>query len=330
MNLAVSYLGLKLRSPIVVGASPFTDNAESARELQDAGAGAVVMRSIFEEQIYLDELYRGTPPKVLVGANRGEGSYFPALSEYQQSPAQYLRQIRYLKSSLGIPVIASLNGCNPGGWLDFGHHCESEGADAIELNLYNIATDPDYSALDVESAMIETVRQLKASVRIPVAVKLSTFHTALVNFSRELERCGADGIVVFNRFYQPQLEAEDRDADPHARLSDSTELLLRARWVSILSSRLKCSLAVTGGVHSAEDAVKSILAGAHTVQVVSVLIKNGPHILASLVDGVQRWMEGHNLNNLDEFRGDLSLERCPDAAAFERGQYQRLLQNWRI
>jgi dihydroorotate dehydrogenase (fumarate) len=329
MNLATSYLGLKLISPVVIGASPFTDDAEGARELQDAGAGAVVMRSIFEEQLYLDELSRTGDRAAKRLAPPGEGTFFPALSMYQQTPAQYLKQVGYLKRALTIPVIASLNGCHPGGWLDFGRRCESEGADAIELNLYSIATDPDFSATDVESEMLETVRQLKESVRVPVAVKLSMFHSALANFSRELVRCGVDGIVVFNRFYQPELKTDDHAGEPQVRLSDSTEFLLRARWISILAPRVSCSLAVTGGVHSSGDVVKAVLAGADAVQVVSVLLKQRPHILATILEGVQLWMKGHNYRNLDEFRGALDLEHCPDAAAFERGQYQRLLQNWR-
>ncbi len=327
MNLSTTYLGLKLHSPIIVGASPFTDTAESALQLQDAGAGAVVMRSLFEEQIYLDVVShdrrrRETSPE--------EGSYFPSLSEYQQSPDQYLRQILFLKSTLTIPVIASLNGCHPGGWLDYGRRCEAAGADAIELNLYSISADPGLSALDIEEEMLAAVRQLKGTVRIPVAVKLSPFHTALVNFCRGLERCGVDGIVIFNRFYQPGLNADDLASEPHLRLSNPGELLLRARWTSILAARVRCSLAVTGGVHGAGDAVKAFLAGAHAAQVVSALLKNGPHFLATILEGLQRWMREHGFANLDEFRGALNLDRCPDAAAFERGHYQRLLQSWKI
>jgi dihydroorotate dehydrogenase (fumarate) len=330
MNLSTTYLGLKLSTPVVVGASPFADNAESARELQDAGAGAIVMRSLFAEQIYMDEVHNDGRAKKRSEIGTEDSAYFPSLSEYQLTPDQYLKQIAYLKASLVIPVIASLNGCYPGGWIDYARRCESEGADAIELNLYHVSTDPDTSALDIEGEMLETVRLLKTSVRIPVAVKLTAFHTALVNFSRELERRGADGIVLFNRFYQPSPNADDPPAEPQLRLSDSSELLLRARWISILAARVNCSLAVTGGVHGAGDAIKAVLAGAHAVQVVSALLKNGPHFLAILLGGMQKWMGENGYKSLEQFRGSMDLDRCPDAAAFERGGYQRLLQSWRI
>jgi len=330
MNSSTSYLGLNLSTPVVVGASPFTDNAESARELQDAGAGAVVMRSLFEEQIYLNEVHGEGRPGSRTEIEAEQDAYFPSLSEYQQSPDQYLRQIAYLKRSLVIPVIASLNGCHPGGWLDYARRIEAAGADAIELNLYHISTDPDWSALDIEAEMLETVRQLKMSIRIPLAVKLSPFHTSLAHFSRELVRRGADGIVIFNRFYQPEIKVGEPGPESQLHLSDSGELLLRARWISILASRVRCSLAVTGGVHSSGDVIKAILAGADTVQVVSVLLKQGPHFLAIIIQGLQKWMKECGYENLGQFRGALNFDRCPDAAAFERGHYQRLLQSWRV
>jgi dihydroorotate dehydrogenase (fumarate) len=330
MNSSTSYLGLNLSTPVVVGASPFTDNAESARELQDAGAGAVVMRSLFEEQIYLNEVHGEGRAGSRTEIEAEQDAYFPSLSEYQQSPDQYLRQIAYLKSSLVIPVIASLNGCHPGGWLDYARRIEAAGADAIELNLYHISTDPDWSALDIEAEMLETVRQLKMSIRIPLAVKLSPFHTSLAHFSRELVRRGADGIVIFNRFYQPEIKVGEPGPESQLHLSDSGELLLRARWISILASRVRCSLAVTGGVHSSGDVIKAILAGADTVQVVSVLLKQGPHFLAIIIQGLQKWMKECGYENLGQFRGALNFDRCPDAAAFERGHYQRLLQSWRV
>jgi dihydroorotate dehydrogenase (fumarate) len=288
------------------------------------------MRSLFEEQIYLNEVHGEGRPGSRTEIEAEQDAYFPSLSEYQQSPDQYLRQIAYLKSSLVIPVIASLNGCHPGGWLDYARRIEAAGADAIELNLYHISTDPDWSALDIEAEMLETVRQLKMSIRIPLAVKLSPFHTSLAHFSRELVRRGADGIVIFNRFYQPEIKVGEPGPESQLHLSDSGELLLRARWISILASRVRCSLAVTGGVHSSGDVIKAILAGADTVQVVSVLLKQGPHFLAIIIQGLQKWMKECGYENLGQFRGALNFDRCPDAAAFERGHYQRLLQSWRV
>ena len=322
MNLSTSYLGLTLNTPLIVGASPLADDVSVARELQDMGAGAIVMRSLFQEQITRDHL---APEPVAAAA----ADYFPAVSDYRFSPGEYLVQIAKLKSALGIPIIASLNGCTQGDWTEYARRFESVGADAIELNLYQISTDPARSAADVEAAMLETVRQVKASLRIPLAVKLQPFHTSLPYFVKELEKAGADGVVVFNRFYQTEFIAEPLEPEPRLRLSDPAELLLRLRWIAILSPGARASLAVTGGIHGASDVVKSILAGAQAVQVVSALLEDGPRYLSTVIDGVKQWMRNREYKNLDEFRGAMNLEQCPDAAAFERGSYQRLLQNWR-
>jgi dihydroorotate dehydrogenase (fumarate) len=330
MNLSTHYLGLKLGSPFIIGASPFCDNLDACSRLQDAGAGALVMRSLFEEQI--DAEQRALTHHVESGAESSAEatSYFPGYEEYQLTPDQYLRQIGDLKRLLSIPVIASLNGCRPGGWTKYAHRFETEGADAIELNLYQLVADPQRSGVDVEAAMIETVRSVVESVKIPVAVKLSAFHTAPAHFVRELEKVGAAGIVVFNRFYQPDFNIEELEVVPQLKLSEPSELLLRLRWLAILSAHLRCSLASTGGVHSAEDAVKAILAGAHGVQVVSVLLKHGPAFLPRLVGGVGTWMREHGYQSVEEFRGAMNLARCPDATAYERANYQRILQSWQV
>ena len=330
MKLETPYLGLKLRNPMVVGAAPFCDSVESAARLQDAGAAAVVMRSLFEEQIDMELRALTNSVEAPAESNPEAASYFPAFGEYQLTPDRYLKQIASLKDALTIPVIASLNGCRPGGWTTYARRFESAGADAIELNLYHLVTDPAVSAEEVEADMLETVHRVTESVHIPVAVKLSAFHTAPAHFSLALEHAGASGIVVLNRFYQPDINIEDLEVESQLHLSDSSELLMRLRWLALLSPNVRGSLAATGGVHTADDVVKAILAGAHTVQVVSALLKNGPEFLTVLLGGLRHWMEAHNYESVEEFRGALNLRRCPDPAAFERANYQKILQTWRM
>jgi dihydroorotate dehydrogenase (fumarate) len=259
-----------------------------------------------------------------------ERAMFPALADYQLNPDQYLRQIEQLKAALNIPVIASLNGCRPGGWIDYASRFEAAGADAIELNLYHFSTDPGSSSLDVEAEMLETVRLVKSSVHIPVAVKLQPFYTSPAHFVQKLGRAGADGIVVFNRFYQADIDIADQEPETRLRLSDPAELLLRLRWLAILSPRTRCSLALTGGVHDGSDVIKGILAGAHVVQLVSVLLRHGPRFLSTLTESLRKWMVERGYEAISDFRGSMNLDRCSDAAAFERGSYQRILQNWRV
>lgn len=330
MKLTTTYLGLKLNNPLVVGASPFCDDVHVARELQDAGAAALVMRSLFEEQIDVEQRALTSHIETPAESYAEATSYFPNFSEYQFSPDQYLRQIDRLRKSLTIPVIASLNGCWPGGWIEYARRFEGAGADAIELNLYQLATDPNVSADEVEADMLKTVELVVNSVRVPVAVKLSPFHTSPVHFALELERVGVAGVVLFNRFYQPDFDLEELEVHRHLRLSDPSELLLRLRWLAIMSPHLRGSLAASGGVHSAEDMVKSLLAGAHTVQVVSALLKLGPHFITILLKGLQLWMEEHGYETVDDLRGILNLRRCPDPLAFERANYIRILQSWRV
>ncbi len=330
MNLSTPYLGLTLENPFVVGASPFCDDAHIARQLQDAGAGAIVMRSLFEEQI--DAEQRALVHHVEAGAeSHAEAtSYFPDFAEYQLGPDRYLRQLEHLKRVLTIPVIASLNGCRPGGWTDYARRFESAGADAIELNLYQLVTDPAQGAEQVEADLLQTVRDVCQSVNVPVAVKLSPFHTAPAQFAQAVENAGAAGVVLFNRFYQPDFNLEEMEVSPQLRLSDPGELLLRLRWLAILSPHLRGSLAVSGGVHAATDAVKAVLAGAHAVQIVSVLLRHGPRVLSALLAGLQVWLAEHGYESIDQLRGAMNLKRCPDPAAFERANYIRILQSWRV
>ncbi len=324
MNIATTYLGLELSSPLVIGASPFCDQFDSVLRLQDAGASAVVMRSLFEEQL---ESPVAPPRHPHPSDNEAE---FPDFADYQVSPDGYLRQLERLKQTLSIPVIASLNGHRPGGWLHFARQLESAGADAIELNFYRIVTDPSVAADDVETEMVSTVRILSASVQIPVSVKLSPFHTSLSQLAVALELSGSAGTVIFNRFYQPDIDVDTLEPQTLLKLSDPGELLLRLRWLAILSPQLRGTLVATGGIHNWSGVVRSILTGAHAVQLVSAPLKHGPHVVATLRQGLEDWMREHGFTHLEQFRGLLNLKRCPNPAAYERANYVRVMQSWRV
>ena len=326
MNLASDYLGLRLNSPFVVGASPFCDNLELARKLEDAGAGAVVMRSLFEEQI--EGPAEHTPFRLHPLSEATE--QFPEYVDYQLSPEQYLRQLEALKGAITIPVIASLNGHQPGGWVSYASRLEDAGADAIELNFYQVVADPTVAADQIETQMLETVGLIAGAVDIPVSVKLSPFHTAVAQLAVALELSGAAGIVIFNRFYQPDVNADEIEVQPMLRLSDPQELLLRLRWLALLAPQVRGSLAATGGIHTANGVAKALLAGAHVVQLVSVLLRHGPMVIPTLAEGLQAWMRTHGYQSIADFRGVLNARRYRDPSAFERANYIRTLQSWRV
>lgn len=330
MNLETSYLGLTLRNPVVVGASPFCDDIDAALRLEEAGAAALVMHSLFEEQIDLEEAALVHHLETPAESNYEATSYFPRYDEYSLTPTGYLRTLERLKASLTIPVIASLNGRRPGGWVDYARRLESAGADALELNTYQLATNPAFSGEDVESDIVEILRNVVSSVKIPVSVKLSPFHASLAHFAKLLDENGAAGLVLFNRFYQPDFDIDELEVLPRLKLSFSSELLLRLRWLSILSPRVRGSLACSGGVHTPGDLVKSLLAGAHAVQLVSVLLESGPRAIPVMLEGLRDWMTEHGHEELSTMRGALNLKRCPDPAAHERANYIKILQSWKI
>jgi len=330
MNLETKYLGLTLRNPLVVGASPFCDNLDASKRLEEAGASAIVMHSLFEEQIDLEQQALIHHMETSAESNFEATSYFPHYDDYQLTPDTYLRALVRLKSGLSIPVIASLNGRRLGGWVDYARQLESAGADALELNTYQLATDPDVSGEDIETEIRSIVLAVSEAVRIPVSVKLSPFHASLAHFAASLEQQGAAGLVLFNRFFQPDFDIDELEVVPRLKLSYSSELLLRLRWLSILSPKLKGSLACSGGVHTPDDLIKSILGGAHVVQIVSVLLEHGPRTIPVLLDGLTGWMNEHGHEDLSTMRGALNLKRCPDAAAHERANYIKILQSWKI
>lgn len=336
MDLSTTYLGFELPHPLMPGASPMVDDLDLVRRLEDAGAAAIVMHSLFEEQLIEEQLVRHM-------LNLNEHCYAEAVSffaNYRQpdidvdmeiavGPDQYLEQIRRIKEAVAVPVIASLNGTTPGGWIDYARLIEQAGADALELNVYHVATSPDESAADVEARMLETVAAVRRTVDVPMAVKLSPFLTSVAHVAGRLRAAGADALVLFNRFYQPDLSLERLEATPELHLSDSSELLLRLRWLAILSGRVDASLAVSGGVHTTRDALKAVMAGADSVQLVSALLRHGPEHLAAVREGMARWLEEHEYDSLRQLHRSMSLQRCPDPQAFERGNYVRILQSWR-
>ncbi|AKC81810.1 dihydroorotate dehydrogenase [Verrucomicrobia bacterium IMCC26134] len=329
MNLETSYLGLTLRNPLIVGASPCCDDIELCRRLEDAGASALAMHSLFEEQVEFEEAARFRLLEGPSESNPEALDYFPHYEEYSLTPELYLRQLARLKATLKIPVIASLNGHRPGGWIDHARRLEATGADALELNLYSLATDPDTDADTIEAGHLFVVRSVIESVKIPISVKISPWLTAPAHFVRELELSGAKGVVMFNRFYQPDFDIEDLAVKPQLRLSDSSELLLRLRWLAIISPHAKISLAASGGVHNAEDVIKALLAGAHATQLVSAILRHGPRVITEILHGLTTWLETHDYKSLDEVRGALNLSRCPDPSAHERANYVKILQSWK-
>jgi dihydroorotate dehydrogenase (fumarate) len=329
MNLSTTYLGLELPHPFMPGASPLVDDLDTVKRLEDAGAAAIVMHSVFEEQITLDQLGTIHSMEVTAESYAEALSYFPAQHDYRLGPDQYLEQVRRIKAAVAVPVIGSLNGFTPAGWLEYARLIEQAGADALELNVYYLATDPHETGQAIELRLLEMVRTVKQAVRLPVAVKLSPFFSSIAHLAHELDAIGVDGLVLFNRFYQPDIDVEALEAQPSLRLSDSSELLLRLRWLAILSGRVRAALAVTGGVHTPLDAIKAVMAGAHAVQMVSVLLENGPQYLQTLRERVADWMEEHEYVSLRQMQGSMSLQRSPDPAAFERANYMRVLQSWR-
>jgi dihydroorotate dehydrogenase (fumarate) len=329
MDLSTRYLGLELENPFIVGASPLADDIDGARRLEDAGASAIVMRSLFEEQIVREQVAAFLHTE-MHGESFAEAlSYFPRPSSFIFGPEEYLDHLRRLKEALRIPVIASLNGTSPGGWMDYPPLMEKMGADAIEVNLYPLALDPEVTGLAVEEASLQAVREVRRSVRIPVAVKLSPFYSSLANFAQRLDAVGVNGLVLFNRFYQPDIDLENLQVKETLQLSSPVELRLRLRWVAALAGKVGGSLAVTGGVHSGADVLKSVMAGADAVQMVSALLRHGPVRLKGVRAELEAWMAQNEWASLKQMKGSMSLERCPDPAVYERANYMLILQSWR-
>jgi dihydroorotate dehydrogenase (fumarate) len=330
MDLSTKYLGLTLRNPLVAAASPLSEDLDKIRRLEDAGASAVVLESLFEEQIDVDnyELDRH-----LSGGAESFAealSYFPDLSSYNTGPDGYLEQIAKAKAAVKIPIIASLNGVSSGGWIRYAKKMEQAGADALELNIYTIPTDPTVTSELVEQAYVTLVSDVASGLGIPVAVKLAPYFTNLSNLSRRLDLAGAKGLVFFNRFYQPDFDLEALEVLPSLKLSTQYELLLRLHWVAILSGRVQTDFAITGGVHTAQDVLKSMMAGAQVVEIASAILKNGIGYLKTIENDLIAWMVEHEYESIQQMQGSMSQRSVANPNAFLRANYLKVLSSYAL
>lgn len=326
IDLGTSYLGLKLPTPLIASASPLSRDLDGVRRLEDAGASAVVLYSLFEEQLRQEEIDLDYHLHAGTESFAESITFFPQASEFHTGPEGYLKHIRKCKGAVKIPIIASLNGSTLGGWTKFAAEIEKAGADAIECNIYSIATDPRLSSADIEKTYLEIVQAVKATVTIPVAVKLSPFFSNLANMAQRLEKAGADALVLFNRFYQPDINLEELEIQPNVLLSTPQSLRLPLTWIGILFGRVKANLAATGGVHSAEDVVKLLMVGADATMLCSSLMRHGINHLRHVERGLREWMEEHEYESVQQMQGSMSQQKCPDPAAFERAQYMRAVK----
>ena len=328
MDLTTSYLGLRLRNPIVPSAGPLSHTLDSMKRLEEAGAGAIVMYSLFEEQIAHDSAELSHYLSYGTESFAESLTYFPEIAEYNLGPSEYVDLVHKAKQALSIPVIASLNGITAGGWTDYARKLQEAGADAIELNVYYISTDPDIPAQDVEDRYAEVLHAVKRAVTIPVAMKLSPFFSSLGHLARRLDHAGVNGLVLFNRFYQPDIDLDNLEVSPSVVLSSSNSIRLPMRWIAILHGRVKASLAATSGVHTGEDVVKMLMAGADVTMMCSALLKNGPGHIAKVIADVKQWMLDHEYHSVSQMKGSMSQKSVADPAAFERANYMKALQRY--
>ena len=325
MDLSTTYMGLRLPHPLIVGAGPLGDDLDTVRALEDAGAAMLVMRSLYEEEITNEQMNDYANAEAISDSFAEAGSFEPE-SLMALGPDEYLEHLRQVKQAVRIPVVASLNGETRGGWLGFAKLLEEAGADAIELHTYHAASDMTKSAADVERDAIEIVRDVKRSLRIPVAVKLAPLFTAFANFAKALDSAGADALVLFTRFHRVDIDVEELEVVRSLPLSDSSELPLRLRGTAALAGRINASIAITGGIHTGLDVIKATMAGAHGAQMVSALLRHGPAHLQTVRHEIEVWMQEREWNSLDEMRGNMSFCRIPDPAAYERANFRMALR----
>ena len=328
MNFETQYLGFELPHPIMLGAGPLSDTLDGLRSAEDAGASAVTLRSLFEEQITSESMAAHRSMDFHADSFGEALSFLPSPDEYALGPQEYLEHVRQARQAVKIPVIASLNGSTMGRWIEYAGLIEQAGASALELNIFQIPTSPDESAAAIEERTAQVVREIRRITRIPLAVKLSPFYTAPAHFAEQLEQSGANGLVLFNRFFEPDISLEELEYTSFLQLSTPSELLLRLRWLAILSGNVQGSLAVTGGVHSGIDAIKAIMCGANGVQLVSAVLKNGVGHIGQLLRLMESWMEEHEYESIQQMCGSMNLLRCPDPASLLRGNYIHMLQTW--
>jgi dihydroorotate dehydrogenase (fumarate) len=328
-DLTTTYMGLTLKSPIVPSASPLSKSVADIRQMVDAGAAAVTMYSLFEEQITLEAI--SLHNRLEQGSwNYAEAlTYYPKAADYNRGPEGYLDLIREAKTAVDVPIIGSLNGVTTGGWIDYAKKIEQAGADALELNVYLIPTLMDESGSEIEQIYLDVLNAVKASVSVPVAMKLSPYFSSMPNMAKRLDEAGADALVLFNRFYQPDFDLEELAVTPHLVLSRSYEMRLPLRWIAILYGHIKANMALTTGVHTTEDVVKAIMAGADVVNVASVLLEQGPGKISDLTMGLRQWMYEHEYESVTQMKGALSQRNCPEPEMFERANYMKVLGSWR-
>jgi len=329
MNLTTNYLDLVLKNPIVASSSPLSHNVDSIRRLEDAGAAALVMYSLFEEQIGFDSYYIDYHLTQGIDSYAESISYFPDMQSYNVGPDQYLNLIRRAKEAVDIPIIGSLNGASVGGWTDYAALIEEAGADALELNIYYVPTNPEISSLEVEALYLEILTAVRETVGIPVAVKLSPFFSSIANMANRFADFGADGLVLFNRFYQPDFDLENLEVKPRLVLSDSDDLRLPLRWVAILYGRVNADLAITSGIHKSEDVIKGLMAGAKVTMMASELLQNGVRRIGQVLNEVVAWLADHEYESVTQMIGAMSQKHCPEPAAFERANYMKTLDSYR-
>jgi dihydroorotate dehydrogenase (fumarate) len=325
VDLTTNYLGLTLKNPLVPSASALSNKIDNLKRMEDAGAGAVVLESLFEEQIRMDTEDFETGLEHGTESFAEALSYFPKPTEYRLGPEMYLDHVAKAKAAVKIPVIASLNGASVGGWTDYARDIQKAGADALELNIYYIPTDLDLSGADVEQTYVDILAAVKKTVTIPVAVKLSPFFSSMGNMAKRLDQAGADALVLFNRFYQPDINLENLEIEHTILWSTPQARRLPLRWIAILYGRLKAQLAATSGIHNAQDVIKMLMAGASVTQLCSVLYKQGFEQITQIQREMVRWMEEHEYESVHQMQGSLSQKNCPDPSAFERAQYMRAL-----
>ena len=329
MNLTTNYMGLKLKNPLVPSASPLTYNLDNVKSLEDAGAAAIICHSLFEEQITHES---GELDHYLSHGSESYAeavSYFPDTKGFRLGPVEYLDLIADIKKSVGIPVIGSLNGVSTGGWVKYARNIQEAGADALELNIYHIPTDINVTAEQVENMYIETLQAVKSNVTIPVAVKISPFFSSMANMAKKLDDAGADALVMFNRFYQPDFNLENLEVVPNLVLSTNFEMRLPLRWIAILFGQIKASMALTSGVHNSEDIIKVMMAGGDVAMTCSELLMNGTKRVKELLDGVKSWMEENEYESIEMMKGSMSQKSVAEPAAFERANYMKTLQSYK-
>ncbi|HUU82500.1 MAG TPA: dihydroorotate dehydrogenase-like protein [Phycisphaerae bacterium] len=328
MDLSTTYMGLSLKNPLVASAGPLTAEIGTIRQLEDAGAGAVVLHSLFEEQLSheAEELEH----HLTHGAESFAEAvtYFPQAGAYKLGPDEYLEHVAKAKAAVGIPVIGSLNGASVGGWTEYARRIEEAGADALELNVYFVATDPSLTSSQVEDRYVDILKAVKKAVRVPVAIKLGPFFSAMASMAQRLDQAGADALVLFNRFYQPDIDLDQLEVVPNVVLSGPYEMRLPLRWMAILYGRVKASLAAARGIASAHDVLKMLMAGADVTQMLSVLLRKGPGEVSGILEGMKAWMEEHEYESVQQMKGSMSQKSCAEPAAFERANYMKTLQSY--